>query len=294
MPTIIATVAALYLGYATFMFVRQRALLFPGATVKRVFAANWPEEVQLVTLPASFGHVSSLFLPARQPPKRAPALVFMHGNSQFVDELVPAFDTVRALGLHVLLLEYPGYGGMPGAPTFASMREASSVAYDWLAQHPNVDASRIVAMGASIGGGPAAQLSADRPLKALVLLSTFVELAQFARERWLPGAIVRDRFHNAARVREFDGPVMVVHGRRDDVIPFASGEYLARSARRGCFVPLDCGHEIAEHVTPALMQAFERFLREAGVLRTRRRPHRALRLRRSLRAPGLRLAAAAG
>lgn len=281
MPTLIATVAALYLTYATVMFVRQRALLFPGATVKRVSSADWPQEVQLVTLTASFGPVVALMLPAKQPPKRAPAVIFMHGNSQFIDELVPAFDTVRALGLHVLLLEYPGYGGTAGSPSFDSLREASNLAYDWLAAHPNVDPSRIVAMGASIGGGPAAQLAADRRLRALVLLSTFVELAQFARERMLPGLIVRDPFHNLARVREFHGPVMVVHGRCDDVIPFASGEALARAARRGTFVPLECGHEVAEHVTPELMRAFESFLRDAGVLRSRKRAVRALRIRRS-------------
>lgn len=282
MPTtLIATAAALYLSYAAFMFVRQRSLLFPGATVKRVTAPNWPAEVQLVTLPASFGTVQALFLPAKQPPKRAPALIFMHGNSQYADELVPAFDTVRALGLHVLLLEYPGYDGTATVPNFATLRESSSLAYDWLAQHPNVDARRIVAMGASIGGGPAAQLAADRRVRALVLLSTFEEFGQFARERWLPGLLVRDPFHNLARVREFAGPVMVVHGRADDVIPFASGERLARAARRCTFVPLECGHEIAEHVTPELMRAFERFLRDAGVLRSRRRSARGLGMRRA-------------
>jgi uncharacterized protein len=292
MPTIIATITALYLSYAAFMFVRQRALLYPGATVKRVFSADWPGDVQLVTLPASFGPVSALFLQARQPPRRAPAVIFMHGNSQFADELVSSFDTVRGLGLHVLLLEYPGYGGKPGAPTFDTLREASTLAYDWVARHPNVDATRIVSLGASLGGGPACQLAADRRVRALVLLSTFVELAQFARERWLPGVIIRDRFDNLARVREYRGRVMVVHGRCDDVIPFASGEALARAARRGTFVPIDCGHEIAEHVTPELMRAFERFLRDAGVLRCRRRAVRGSGLRRESRALALQGAAA--
>ncbi len=284
MPTLIATLAALYVTYAAIMYARQRTLLFPGATIKRVFKPDWPSDVKLVTLPASFGGVNALWLPARQPPKRAPAVIFLHGNSQFADELVPSFDTIRALGMHVLLLEYPGYGGMPGAPTFASLREATNLAYDWLATHPNVDASRIVAMGASIGGGPAAQLTADRRVRALVLLSTFADLGQFARERWLPGLLIRDPYDNLARVAAFRGPVMIVHGRCDDVIPFASAEALGRAARRATFVSLDCGHEIAEHVTPELMRAFATFLCEAGVLRSR---HRLLRVMRARRTRGL-------
>jgi uncharacterized protein len=282
MSTLIATLAAtLYLSYATVMFLRQRALLYPGACTSRDALAVSPDDAELVTLDASFGPACAIFLPAtaKRARGRAPAILFLHGNSQFADELIPSFGTVRALGMHVLLVEYPGYG-TPGVPGFDTLRETSNLAYDWLVADRRVDRSRIVAMGASLGGGPAAQLTADRPIAALVLIATFAELGQFARERFLPGLLVRDRFDNLARVRAFRGAVLVVHGRRDDVIPFASAEALARATPHARLVALDCGHDVCEQLDRVAL-AIRAFLRDSGVLgnesrRMRRRIRRAV------------------
>ena len=58
----------------------------------------------------------------------------------------------------------------------------------------------------------------------------------------LPSFLVTFPYDNLARVSEFDGPVLVVHGRRDEVIPFAAGQHLAAAAKQATFVPLECGH----------------------------------------------------
>jgi hypothetical protein len=261
-----AAFAAIYCSYAGLMFWRQRDLMYPGAAQAHAPLVAWGEGAKPVTMPASFGLARALFLPAFGTSGKAPAVIFMHGNNQHIDQFGSAFDGVRRLGVHVLLLEYPGYAGSPGEPTFGSLREAATLAFDWLLRREGVDIARIIAMGGSLGGGPACQLTADRPVKALVLMSTFADAGQFARERWLPSLLVLDRFDNLSRVREFAGPVLVLHGRRDDVIPFASGEALARSARLATFVALDCGHENCPYLGPPFVGTFERFLLEHGVL----------------------------
>jgi pimeloyl-ACP methyl ester carboxylesterase len=43
-------------------------------------------------------------------------------------------------------------------------------------------------------------------------------------------------------VSEFGGPVLIVHGRGDGVIPFQAGQHLAAASKHARFVPLDCGH----------------------------------------------------
>src|SRR5262249_9697200 len=103
--------------------------------------------------------------------------------------------------------------------------------------------ARIAAMGYSIGGGVAADLSRQRKLCALILISTYTSIADMAHRYALPGFLARLPYDTLARVRDFDGPVMVVHGIRDKVVPFAAGQTLTRQARRGTFVQLDCGHD---------------------------------------------------
>ncbi len=51
-----------------------------------------------------------------------------------------------------------------------------------------------------------------------------------------------DPFDNLAAVAEFEGPVLVIHGEHDSMIPPAHGRALAGSAPLGELVLVNCGH----------------------------------------------------
>ena len=230
---------AIYGFYAWQMWRVQRGLPFPGTALP---AQAVPAGAQRVALAASFGRVELVYLPAPAGPVDAPAVLYLHGNYETAASAAREIEPVHALGVHVLAVEFPGYGGAPGAPTLESLREAATLAFDWLARQPRVRADDIVVAGRSIGGGPAALLAVDRPARALLLLSTFSSLEEFAHGRLLPATLIRDRYDNAARVREFAGPVLIMHGRQDPLIPFANAERLATAARGAPLLPLQCGH----------------------------------------------------
>jgi pimeloyl-ACP methyl ester carboxylesterase len=255
----------LYAGYAAVMYGHQRSLLFPIAQdARHAFAGKLPDQAELIELPVSYGHARAVLL--RGAMKHAPAVVFTHGNAETVDELVGSFEPIRALGVHVMLLEYPGYAGADGAPSRGSIDEASAAAFDWLARRPEVDAQRIVAMGVSLGGAPAAQLTQLRPVRALVLLSTFTAVADFAADYGLPGFLARDDYDSAQRLREFGGAVFLAHGRADSIIPFTQGETLVRASRNGELHAFDCGHNDCPYRDAAFAQMLGRFLAAHGVL----------------------------
>jgi fermentation-respiration switch protein FrsA (DUF1100 family) len=255
-----------YVAYACVMYAEQRRLLFPIAGEHRhAYAGPVPSGARLLQLPASYGRVRALFLPAPSA-RAAPAVLFTHGNAEVLEDLADSMSAVRALGVNVLLLEYPGYDGADGAPSQASIDEAATAAYDWLARQPQVDARAIVAMGVSVGGAPAAELTRLRPVRALVLLSTFTAVRGFAADYGLPGFLVRDDFDSAERVRDFAGPVFVAHGRADPVIPFAQGEALAKAARHGEFHAFDCGHVDCPYRGAAFASLLGRFLAAQGLL----------------------------
>jgi uncharacterized protein len=195
-----------------------------------------------VTLPASFGRVELAWLPAPTGYADGRALIYLHGNYETIASAARDVAPLNVLGLSVAVVEFPGYGGAPGAPTLESLREASTLAYDWLAQQPGVRADAIAVAGRSIGGGPAALLATERPASALLLLSTFADLDEFAHGRLLPASLIRDRFESAKRLREYDGRVLIVHGRGDPLIPFANAERLSQAANNAPVVTLECGH----------------------------------------------------
>jgi hypothetical protein len=171
-----------------------------------------------------------------------------------------------SLGASILLVEYPGYGRSEGEPSERSIRETMLAAYDWLGARPEVDARRVVGFGRSLGAGAVCTLVGHRPLAALVLQSGFTSVRAFARERWLPGFLVRDPFDNAAALARHDGPALILHGTRDDVIPYAHGRELARAARRGKFISYACAHNDCPPDLAAMWSEIGAFLGEHRVL----------------------------
>jgi uncharacterized protein len=240
----------LYVAYAAIVFTQQRSMMFPGIGAPHAFRATLPANARLLELPTRFGLARAVFLPANGSQARAPVVIYAHGNYETIDGNIRSMTPLNELGLHVLLVEFPGYGGAAGSPSLNSIGEAMNAGYDWLTQQSEVDPQRIIGVGRSVGGGPICELAGERKLAALVLLSTFTSIDAFAHAMWLPALLIRDPWNNLARVRDFAGPVLVFHGERDEVIPYAHGQALAADARNGRLITLACGHNGCDYFRP--------------------------------------------
>ncbi len=256
---------AAWLVWAALLFFGQRRMLFPGLRARaldaRAFRAAEPHRI---AVPG--GEVEAWWLPAAPGgPRPGPAVLFFHGNFELVDEWVGSFGALRDAGIGVLLVEYPGYGRSTGVATQASVTQAAVSAWDLVAaKRGEVDPARIVALGRSVGGGPASALSLQRPLAALVLSSAFTGIRAYARRYGMPPFLVKNPFDNEAAVRAFPGPVLVQHGTRDGTVPFRHGERLAAVAHDARFIRYECGHNDCpwERMLADMLD----FLGSAGVL----------------------------
>jgi hypothetical protein len=254
------------LGYALVMFVMQRRIVFPGAQRESPRAnATPPAGATQVWLDASFGRVEAWFFPA-DAIAAAPTVVFAHGNGELIEDWQAEMETLSDEGVNALLVEFPGYGHSEGEPSREAIRETFAEAFDWLVEESDVPDDRIVAYGRSVGGGAAADLSQDRPVRALALQSTFSSVAAMARQALLPGFLVRDAFDNRRAVADFQGPVLLMHGVQDEVIPYEHALSLA-SAREGLEITeLECGHNDCVTQWPEILSSLTAFLRGNGLL----------------------------
>lgn len=230
-------VALLYLVIAYF---GQRPMLYPAAWVPTPVGRGPAEPVQLNGPTGS--HRALLLLPDSAASVRFPLLFFAHGNGETADYWVDQFGPVQSWGWGVLLLEYPGYGSAPGKPSEASIRLAALNLYDWAASDGRIDSTRIVAYGRSLGGGAAAHLAAARPIAGLILESAFTSLRPLAGKYFVPGWLVRDPFDNLRALRDYRGPLLVLHGSGDRLVPVREGRALAASVPGSEFHVLPCGH----------------------------------------------------
>jgi pimeloyl-ACP methyl ester carboxylesterase len=234
---------ALAVTVAYFLPRMQRSMLFPAPQAPARAAPAGMQSVWFEA-PEIGGRVEAWFCPLATTPgqqRLRPAVVFAHGNGELIDHWPEVAETLNAWGYSTLLLEYPGYGRSSGSPSQDSIRATSRAAYDWLVEQPGVDRRRIVGYGRSLGAAAIAQLARDRRLAGLILESTFISVAAMARGFGIPAALVRDPFDTLAVIEQYEGPVLVLHGARDDIVPVAHGEALAAAAGVE-LVRMPCGH----------------------------------------------------
>jgi fermentation-respiration switch protein FrsA (DUF1100 family) len=260
----------LYAAYCCLLFLFQRQVLFPrhhiGAPLGIAKGISGLERIWLNT---RGGKVEAWFLPTTtdREGQPAPAVIFAHGNAELIDFWPHEFSPVTALGIGVLLVEYPGYGRSEGSPTQKNITEAFVAAYDALVARKDVDPSRIILLGRSLGGGAVCALAAKRSSAALVLLSTFTSLRDCASQFLVPGFFVRDPFDNLAVVRSYAGPVLVMHGKNDNLIPYRHGVSLFRAAKHGKMLTYDCRHNDCPPSWHTFWNDVGSFLKEAGIIR---------------------------
>ena len=245
------------------MFRRlQRGLLYP-----RAFARPEPQLLDRVRdlerweLPMGGGVVEAALLRAPGDGPR-PAIVHAHGNAELIEHWAGPLRRYRDhLQMHLLLIEYRGYGRSAGVPAEDAITGDFVAFYDRLVARPDVDAARVVGHGRSLGGGVLGRLAEARPLAGLVFESTFTSVPDVVP--YLPSRLMADRYDTRATLRAYPGPVLLMHGTRDATIPFAHAERLAEASRDAELVRFVAGHNDLPH-DRRYWGAIDRLLERAG------------------------------
>ena len=256
-------------GYWGAIWLGQRALLYPSPPASA--GMRPPHDAELVWLEAAGGPTEAWYLPPRTEfpaSAAAPAILFAHGNAELIDYLPDRFAPIRDAGFAVLLIEYPGYGRSPGRTTQDGIRRALTAGFDYLAAQPEIDGTRIVAFGRSLGGGAVGTLIGQRQLAAVILQSTFRSIVHMARRLLVPAALVRDAYDTIGALSDYDGPLLLVHGDRDDVVPLAESEGLLAAYPSAELLVLPCGHNDCPPAWPAHWRVILGFLAEHGIVAT--------------------------
>lgn len=165
-----------------------------------------------------------------------PALAVFHGDEECLADWAPVQVLLHAAGISSFVFDYSGYGTSSGTPTVSHLREDALAAFaQFRAAAPQ--AARHFVMGYSLGSGVLLDVLADlRPLPdGLVIGAGFCSARSAAVATglvpgWLAWALPNP-WDNIARLRALKMPVMLVHSRRDETIPFRHAEHLARATQ---------------------------------------------------------------
>jgi uncharacterized protein len=201
----------------------------------------------------------------------APTLLYLHGNAGNLAGRSDLMTYFAELGANLLALEYRGYGQSDGSPSEAGLHADTRAAYAWLTER--TPPARIVLLGESLGGAPACELAASQPVGGLILLAAFTSIPEMAAlyYPWLPTRwLLRTRFDNLSAIARVRAPKLIIHSRRDELVPVEMGERLYAAAPEPKHaVWLDrSGHNDAHiHEEPQLSSAIRALLQRVAAAR---------------------------
>ena len=243
-------------------------MIYPGRYIRVPENIKLNSLIEKVWLNTSTGKVEAWFIPVKNADKKVklPAVIFAHGNYEVIDYNYQEALRYNNLGIHVMLVEYPGYGRSSGSPSQDKIEEVFLKSYDWLVKKQNVDKGKIIGHGRSLGGGPVCILASKRKINVLILQSTFTNMKQFSWKYFAPPVLVKDPFDNISVVRVFNGPILFFHGQRDDIIPYKNSVKLHNAAKNGRLVSLNCGHNDCPVIEDEFWNEIKIFLMENNLI----------------------------
>jgi len=227
---LLALPVAVYVLIVGVLYVGQRRLLFqPRPDAEAALAPS--ASMTAVRSEAEDGITVTHWFAAA--PAGRPVAVLFHGNAGAAGDLMPWADALRHQGLGVVLADYRGYSGNPGAPSEDGLYADARALLAELNRRGVADRDMVL-FGWSLGSGVATEMALEHPPRALVLLAPFDSVVDVAAWHypWVPvRALMWDRFDSRGKIAAVHAPVMIVHGAADDIVPVARGRELFAAAQ---------------------------------------------------------------
>lgn len=196
----------------------------------------------------------TLVLWVAEPRPNKPVIIYFHGNGGNLANRAERFARFTERGYGLVAMGYRGSSGSSGRPSEKAITADATALYDRIAEVlQGTTPNRIIVYGESLGSGVAARLLSLRaeaqPL-AVILEAPFTSVPDVARHHmpWTAAFSwkMTNRWETAKHITAVRSPLFILHGDRDQVVPFEQGQRvfdLAASENKSFFAVEGAGHD---------------------------------------------------
>ena len=224
---LVASTRIVVIGYVTilvFMVAMETQLVYPGAFM------NVPPKTATGVVAIDYESADGIILTGQlyERENAKHTIVYFHGITA-ARESETAVRLGEQLNANVVVAEYRGFGGMQGSPSEAGVVADALAARDFACQRYSIRPDELILYGQSLGGGCAVAAAAQGGAKLLVLDRTFDRMVDVAADkyRFIPvSLLMRNQYDSIARIQNYSGPLVQMHGNSDRLIPIEHGKHL--------------------------------------------------------------------
>jgi len=201
--------------------------------------------------------------------KDSPVILHFHGNAGNISHRLDLVQSFLRKRFSVFLFDYRGFGKSSGRPSETGLYRDGIAAWAYLVEKEKIAPERLVLHGHSIGAAVAIEVALQKKVRGLVIESAFTSTKDMAKTLALFALIspvVPAHYNNLEKIRRVPFPMLIIHGERDEIVPFSMGQKLFETATdHKSFYPVkDAGHNDVLIVGgEKYFEAFAEFARNA-------------------------------
>ena len=131
-----------------------------------------------------------------------------------------------------MLISWRGFSGNKGSPSENNLYKDAKAAIKWLNEQ-NITNDKIILYGESLGTGVAVEMAKKNNFNSMILESPFTSIENSAKiyYPYLPvRLLLKDKYDSISKIKMISIPIMIMHGKKDDVVPFSMGIELFEKA----------------------------------------------------------------
>jgi len=164
-------------------------------------------------------------------------ILIFHGNAGNLFNRVYKLNELNKLDVNILLISWRGFSGNKGKPTEKNLYRDADESVKWL-NNQGVISKNIILYGESLGTGVATELGTSNAFGGIILESPFTSIANAAKiyYPYLPvNIILKDRYDSIGKIKNITIPILIMHGKKDNIVPQKMGLELYEKANQPKF-----------------------------------------------------------
>ena len=161
-------------------------------------------------------------------------ILFLHGNAGSLENRIHKINHFKDMNINFLLVAWRGFNGNEGKPTEQGLYEDARSAVRWL-KSKGILEKNIIIYGESLGTGVATEIAQNKNFAGIILESPFTSMVDAGKTKYpyLPvRLLLKDKYESNKKIKNIKSPILVMHGKVDNIVPFYMGEKIYELANK--------------------------------------------------------------
>ena len=171
-------------------------------------------------------------------------ILFLHGNAGNLDNRIDKHNFLGNMDINFLIISWRGYSGNPGNPSETGLYKDALGGIEWL-NKKGISNDRIILYGESLGTAITTEVAQNENFAGIILEAPFTSMVDMGQKIYpiFPVKfLLKDKYESKNKIKNIKSPILVLHGRKDKIVPFYMGEKIfemANSPKFKYFTDLD-------------------------------------------------------